>query len=59
MTEQDLYNHLLAAYFPGQKRNALTSPQFALIQDLVGYFFDAAGDPVDADAFLDYAGVER
>ncbi len=59
MTEQDLYNQLMAAYFPGQRLNALTEPQFSLVQDLVGYFFDAAGDPVDADAFLDYVGVER
>jgi len=65
MTEQDLFNHLLAAYFPGQKRNSRTDAQFALIQDLVGYFFDEAGplrtpgERVDADSFLDYVGIER
>lgn len=59
MTEQDLYNHLMAAYFPGQRLNAQTEPQFSLVQDLVGYFFDEADEQVDADRFLDYAGVER
>ncbi len=59
MTEQDLFEHLLAAYFPGQKHNSQTDPQFTLVRDLVGYIFDEAGERVDTDRFLDYLGFER
>ena len=52
MTRLDVFNTLMHIYFPGQKLNAQTAPQFEMVEDLANYWA-GEGNP---EGFFNYIG---